>query len=114
MYKMLLNKGFKPVYYTNDDWFESRDSKSRLFYKYRVETKELLNSMLNVLNIYDRYFFIIEDNDNIVTEIEVDEDLNEYWIYFYNANTDNFGIPKDKIEELLKVIPNNFLFEHCE
>jgi hypothetical protein len=111
MYKTLLNKGFKPVYYTNEDWLDTRKC-GRLFYRYRVETKELLNSILNVLDVFDRYFFLIEDND-IVTEIEVDEELDEYWIYFYNANTDNIEVQKDKLEELFKVIPNKYLFEHC-
>lgn len=45
MYKDLLNKGFKPVYYTNSDW-ESRPSKTRLFYNYSIENKELLNIIL--------------------------------------------------------------------
>ncbi len=31
IYKTLLNKGFKPVYYTNANWFDSRECNSRLF-----------------------------------------------------------------------------------
>jgi hypothetical protein len=113
MYKKLLNKGFVPVYYTDDDWFESRKCESRLFYRYRVETKELLNSILNVLGIFDRYFFIIEAED-VVVEIEVDEELKEYWIYFYNAMTDNYDIPTDKLCDVFNVLPNKFEFEHSE
>jgi len=114
MYKELLNKGFKPIYYTNEDWFISRkDCKTRLFYKYRIETKEILNSIINTLGIFNEYFFIIE-NDEVVAEIETDENLNEYCIYFYNVDADNYKIPIVMLENLLNVIPNNFTFEYSE
>lgn len=113
MYKTLLNKGFKPIYYTNDDWFESRDCKSRLFYRYEVESKEMLNSILNIFNIYDEYFFLLE-NEDLITYIEFGEDLDEYWIYFYNADVDNFEIPKEKLNDLFNIIPNGFSLEYCD
>jgi len=113
VYKTLLNKGFKPVYYTNDDWFKSRDCRSRLFYRYDVTTKELLNAILNIFDIYDKYFFLLE-NEDLITHIEIDEHLDEFWIYFYNSDVDNFEIPKEKLEDLFMVIPNNFELEHCD
>lgn len=113
IYKTLLNKGFKPVYYTNNDWFKRRECNSRLFYRYEVTTKELLSSILNIFNIYNKYFLLLE-NEDLITHIEVDEDLEEYWIYFYNADVDNFEISKDKLDELFNVIPNGFTLEHCD
>lgn len=112
MYKILLNKGFKPVYYTNDDWFEEgRNCKSRLFYRYRLESKELLHSVFNTLDIFDEYFFVLE-NDDVVVEIESDEDLNGFWLYFYNMDIDDYDVPKDKLNDLFNVIPNQFTFEY--
>lgn len=113
IYKTLLNKGFKPTYYTNLDWFTSRDCKSRLFYKYRVESNVLLHAIFNVLNIYNEYFFLIE-NEDMIMEIEVDENLEEYCLYFMNVDTDNYIIPTEKIIDLLNIIPNNFLLEYYD
>lgn len=113
MYKTLLEKGFKPIYYTNDNWFESRKCNSRLFYRYEVTTKELLNAILNIFSIYNDYFFLLE-NEDLVTYIEVDKDLNEYWIYFYNSDVDNYEIPKEKLNELFSIMRNCYEFEYCD
>ncbi|WP_143322950.1 hypothetical protein [Clostridium sp. HBUAS56010] len=66
------------------------------------------------MDIFDKYFYLLEDGD-VIAEIEVDEELEEYCIYFYNvdADVDNFIIPKERVDELLNVIPNSFLLEHC-
>lgn len=113
MYKTLLEKGFKPIYYTNDNWFESRKCNSRLFYRYEVTTKELLNAIFNIFGIYNDYLFLLE-NEDLITYIEVDEDLNEYWIYFYNSDVDNYEIPKEKLNELFSVMRNCYEFEYCD
>jgi len=113
MYKEMLNKGFKPIYYTNDDWFESRTCNTRLFYRYDVNDSTLLNSIFNILDIYGKYYWILEDKD-VVIQIETDEEAQEFWLYFYNTGLENYEIPKDKLQELFNIIPNAFEFEHSD
>ena len=109
MYKNLLNKGFKPIYYTNNDW-ENRPYKTRLFYNYDIGSKELLNTILGVLEIYNIYFFTLI-NEDCVAQLEVDENLEEYWLYFYNCQTENYQITKEDFEKVINVLPNAFTFE---
>lgn len=110
MFKKLLNKGFKPTYYTNADWFESRVCKTRLFYKYNVESKELLNILFNITDTYNKYFYLLE-NDNLITYIEVDENLESFWIYFYNADGDSIKLLAESMDKVLDILPNKFEFE---
>lgn len=84
-----------------------------MFYKYQVESNVLLHAIFNILNIYNEYFFLTE-NEDMIMEIEVDENLEEYCLYFMNVDTDNYIIPTEKIFDLLNIIPNNFLLEYYD
>jgi len=111
MYKKLLNKGFKPYYYTNDDFLTSTSCDSRLFYTLKVNNEDLINSILNVLNKYNDYFNILLEPD-LVTWIEIDEFLESFWWYFYNTDKDNIEIASKEMEKILEILPNKFIFEH--
>jgi len=113
MYKKLLDKGFKSVYYTNKDFLENRDLKSRLVYRYNVESKELLSVIFNVLNNFDKYYYLLL-NEDLIVKIEIEENLESFWVYLYNTNTDNFELSIDEMNRVLDILPNLFKFEHHE
>lgn len=113
MYRALLNKGFKPIYYTNDNYIDVTPSKSRLFYRLRITNDDLINSILNVLGKYDKYFSILLNRD-LVVQIEIDEYLESFWFYLLNTNEDSFEICKEDMEKVINVLPNKYMLEHCE
>jgi len=113
MYKKLLDKGFVPTYYTNKDWFESRTANSRLFYRYKIYSKDDINAALCVLDKYNDYFPVLQ-LDELVCYIEVDEDLSDAWFYFCDEDIDAFEIPIESLTKLIDVLPNKFSFEHAD
>jgi len=113
MYKELIDKGFKPIYYTNSDWEETRKTDSRLFYRYDLKTKEIINIVLNILNIFDEYFWIMQCED-LICYIETDENITYTFLYFYNVDAEAYEMTIENTDEVVKVLPNNFIFEHAE
>jgi hypothetical protein len=114
MYKILLEKGFKPIYYTNDDFLKVTRNKSRVSYRLEIrEDNSLINVIYNTLNIYDKYFYTLQEKE-AVYYIEFDEDLESAYLYIYNVDTGNYEIPESKWEDLLRILPNKFNFEHCD
>jgi hypothetical protein len=108
MYKKLLEKGFNPAYYTDSDFLEATTCKTRLFYRLRINNKDLLNSILNVLDKYNKYFSILLE-PNLISEIEIEEDLSSYWLY-NNTNIDNIEISSTEMWDILEILPNRFEF----
>jgi len=110
MYKQLLNKGFTPVYYTNKDFMETRSTTSRLFYRCQLTTTELLNSILSALDIFDKYFWVLE-NKKLKSYLETDEKFEHTFIYFEDSIADIIEIQKDKANQIINMLPNNFTFQ---
>ena len=113
MYKRLLNKGFQPVYYTNSDFLTVTSCKSRLCYRLKIENIDLLSTILNVINKFDTCFTLLIEPD-LIAEFEIDDDLDECWLYFYNTEVDNFEISKEDLTNILEILPNRFIMEHKE
>lgn len=113
MYKQLLNKGFKPVYYTNHDWLDATISKTRLFYNLEIKNLDIFNVILNTLNKYNELFYLLLD-DKIVIQISIDENLNSFWIELFNVDADNIELTEEEMIKVLNVLPNIFQMEHSD
>lgn len=109
MYKKLLEKGFIPTYYTDDDFLESTLAKSRIFYILDVEEDALIQVILNILNIFDTYFWIFS-NEDLVFRFEIDENIEEICIHLYNTYVDNITLKPSQYEDILNLLPNKFNF----
>jgi hypothetical protein len=116
MYKQLLNKGFQPTYYNNCDLFEVTSCKTRLSYKLQINDKNLMKVILNVLDIFDKYFWLTDEEcegyNDIGFDLETDENLESFTLYIYNTDVDNFEMTKEQFQNVLSILPNNFKFEY--
>lgn len=106
-HKMLLDKGFIPTWYT-DSYFKD-EGRNRLFYEIKNVSKELFTSIMSGLELWNEYFWIL-DNDEVMIEIGITENLDEVYIYFYNADCDNLILTDEQVNLLFKILPNRYVF----
>lgn len=113
IYKKLLEKGFEPTYFIDKDFLENTLAKSRLFYILKINNNDLLQIILNKLDVYDKYFWIFLNKD-LITQIEIDENVEELNIRLFNVDIDNIILKDEQIEKILDLLPNKFNFNNSD
>lgn len=113
LYKKLLDKGFKPIYYINADLFEFTNLESRIVYNLDIDNKDLIQIIFQNLNVYDDFSHTLL-HDNIKISIKCDEKLSEISIIVHNKDCDGFIVKNEYIDILFNILPNKFIFEHLD
>lgn len=113
-YKMLLDKGFTPIYYNNGN-LEGYILSSRLNYRLNISAERYEGVLLSIIDIlgFDKYFWLQDVNS---IWIQCDEDLEVIEIYFETedrSECDAINIT-DTFNAIIKLLPNKFEYEMLE
>lgn len=111
-YKELLERGFKVIFYNKKD-IDGYSLSSRMNYRLDLQYDEYKGNVDLIIELLgrDKYFWL---KDVISLYIELSEGLEEAEIY-YITDSDRETIDiKDKLEDILRLIPREYNYEDLD